>query len=237
MSDADWEDPENLDAPESEELEQEAVRTPRRTLAVGTVMTYLLKGPVYRADSPVVFSNIKYFQGALFSRFDELGLRMELDEDDGMAWLRSKREDEYPDEDHESVARLLPKMQLPWLTSFVLTWLRLKVNDLDNLGEPRYLLTFDEIFMGLSPYFKERDEAALRRRLSGQMKRICELGMARLIKDAQGERYEILRIIKALVTAQVISRLKEELEQRLSSYQDYGERRNSEAAADGEDEE
>ncbi len=189
-------------------------------LPLGHLMVYLLKGPVYRSYNLVLFMNIQLQQSALDGRFREMGLNLVLDEDEGYAFLRTREESDY---DNPKIAppRLLQKRQLPVFTSFILTWLRLKVHEFDTLAQERYILTFDELFAGIAPYFgAKQDEPSLRRKLSGQVNNLADMGFIRKF-DAKGTRFEILRIIKAVFSAAMMDDMAQKLQARLEEYSNY----------------
>lgn len=204
----------------------------RLAVPVGTLMAHLLKGPVYRSGNNMIYGNILRLQNRLNGEFAPLGLKLELDDAEGYAYLKSRSADEYPDDIKASQRppQLLPRVQLPLLDSFLLTWFRLKVSESDAAGEPRCIMTFEEIVSGLLPYFKqEKDEGALRRSISGSLKKLAGLGFVHRLDD-KGERIEILRIIKALFTAQAINGLRKNLEERLENYAEYAQKRAAERA-------
>lgn len=180
----------------------------------GVLMAHLMSGVVYSNEKHRVYQNVLAKRSALLGKFKEMGLYLEIDEAEGYAYLRSRRADEYDEED-VLPPRLLKQVQLPFITSFLIMQLRQKVLEFDRSAEPHYILSFEEIYQLMEVYFKPNgDEGVKRRTISGQLTRLTELGLIRKVSGGDGERYEIKRIIKALASAQNL----EAFHQKLDSY-------------------
>lgn len=182
----------------------------------GTLMVYLLKGVVYRADNPVIYEAITKRFGEVFDLARRLGMFVENDTAEGYYYLRSLTAEDVGDET-ELPPRLLRCVRLPFETSFLLALLRQKIIEFDNNGgNTRYMMTFDDMVGLMAVYFpKNSDQTVLARRMSGQVKKLCELGFLRKISergDKSGERYELKRIIKAIVNADKLKEFDELLE-------------------------
>lgn len=184
---------------------------------VGTVQAHLMNGVVYGNESPVVYNDLIYHLSVLQGRFHDIGLKVEVNEKEQYAYLRSLGAEEFGD--GPMPPRLLKQIQLPFMISFLIMQLQLKVNELENQGEGRFIISFDEMYERMDPYFKPGgDEGVKRRQLSGQVTRLCELGVLRKIssRDKDADNYEIKRIIKTVCNAQKLELFKQKLESYLA---------------------
>lgn len=217
-------------AEEQDSKEGSGART--QLLPDGVLMAHLMSGVVYANEKHRVYQNVLARQTALLGKFKDLGLYLEIDEAEGYAYLRSRRADEYDEED-VLPPRLLKQVQLPFITSFLIMQLRQKVLEFDRSAEPHYILSFEEIYQLMEVYFKPNgDEGVKRRTISGQITRLIELGLMRKVSGGDGERYEIKRIIKALASAQNL----EAFHQKLDSYLVMAAKKNGRKLEDGNDE-
>ena len=217
-------------AEEQDSKEGSGART--QLLPDGVLMAHLMSGVVYANEKHRVYQNVLARQTALLGKFKDLGLYLEIDEAEGYAYLRSRRADEYDEED-VLPPRLLKQVQLPFITSFLIMQLRQKVLEFDRSAEPHYILSFEEIYQLMEVYFKPNgDEGVKRRTISGQITRLIELGLMRKVSGGDGERYEIKCIIKALASAQNL----EAFHQKLDSYLVMAAKKNGRKLEDGNDE-
>lgn len=233
MSDSDFE----LDDMDERAVEEEGgEKNPSiKRLPLGTLAAHLMNGVVYSNESPLVYRDVLYFRTSLSGRLHELGLTVEINERDEYAYLRSLTTEEFGDQSGPMPPRLLKQIQLPFMTSFLLMQLRNKVSELERSNDARFFITFDEIYQRMEAYFKPGgDEGSKRRQLSGQVTRLCEMGILRKRpgRDKSDEEYEIKRIIKTVCNAQKM----ELFQEKLNSYIAEAARRNGRSKGEQGDE-
>ncbi|WP_265520353.1 DUF4194 domain-containing protein [Oerskovia flava] len=209
-------------------MSQPATRTAPAELPL--VVTSLVKGVVYRDQHPQVWRDLLALQAQARDFVATLGLEVVLDESEGYAYLRSR-----PEEDAESfVPRLVARRELPFDVSLLLALLRKRLAQFDSEGgETRLVLGRDEI-VGLVRVFwpESSNEAKVRDRVEGTVRRVVELGFLRPVPDAP-DTYEVRRILKAFVDAQWLA----DLDARLVEYAEHAEhaaRTTGSSTADGE---
>lgn len=185
--------------------------TPTRADDLSLVIIQLFKGPLYRDAHERLWEPLTRLRRRVADYVAVLGLRLEVDETDGYAYLRGLRDDEgeveYP--------RLIARHSLPFTTSLLVALLRKRLLELDTSGtEVRLVLTRDEIVELLRVYLPaELDDVKVARSVDSHIKRIEELGFLHRLRG-QDEQYEVRRIIRSFVDGQWLG----QFDQRLSEY-------------------
>ncbi|EED4923249.1 DUF4194 domain-containing protein [Salmonella enterica subsp. diarizonae] len=160
------------------------------------ILIKLLKGPLYRSRHRDLWEAMVRDQQHIRDYFQPLGLTLTLDEAEGYAFLVQQQfesDDDFP--------RLIPKRNLTFMQSVLLVSLRKRLAEHDaEEGAPRLTVTRQEIFSWLRPYLPEvNNEVKQKKDLDALIKRICEMGFLSVLAHHPDE-FEVLRIIKAIVT-------------------------------------
>jgi len=179
----------------------------------------LLKGVLYRADDPRLWSGLLNLQAAVRDHFAVLGLTLQLDEAEGYAFLRSREDAE---DEEQKLPRLIARRPLSFPVSLLLALLRRKLAEFDaGGGDTRLVLSRDEIVALVRVFLPEStNDSKLVDQIERHIDKVVELGFVRRLKPsaastgAQSE-YEVMRILKAFVDAQWLT----EFDQRLAAYQ------------------
>ena len=177
------------------------------------VVVSLLKGVVYREDSPGLWGSLLKLQGSARDFMAVLGLELMLDEAEGYAFLRS-----LPESDEEGatpVPRLVARRQLSYTVSLLLALLRKKLAEFDaGGGEDQLILSRDEVVELIRIFLPEgSNEVKLIDQVDATLNKIAELGFIRRLRG-QKHMFVVRRILKAYVDAQWLN----EFEERLASY-------------------
>lgn len=194
----------------------------------------LLKGIVYRDESPEAWNALIGLQRAVRGYVAVVGLELEIDEAEGYAFLRSRPEGEGdPD---QKLLRLIPRRPLSYQTSLLLALLRKKLAEFDATGgDTRLILTRDEVADMLRVFLPDTaNEARLIDRLDSPLNQIVGLGFLRKLGGATADsqpRYEIQRILKVFVTADHL----DELDQKLAEYRAHFEAEQDKSAGGSDD--
>lgn len=194
----------------------------------------LLKGIVYRDESPEAWNALIGLQRAVRGYVTVLGLELEIDEAEGYAFLRSAPGGEV-DAD-QKLLRLIPRRPLAYQTSLLLALLRKKLAESDaTAGETRLILTRDDVADMLRVFLPDSaNEAKLIDRLDSPLNQIVSLGFLRKLGGATADsqpRYEIQRILKVFVTADHL----DDLDQKLAEYRAYYEAEQEKSAGGSDD--
>lgn len=173
----------------------------------------LFKGPLYRDSHEKLWEPLTRHRRRVADHVAVLGLRLEVDETDGYAFLRSLRDGEsdieYP--------RLVARHSLSFTTSLLIALLRKRLLEFDtSSSEVRLILSRDQILdlvrIHLPP---SQDDVKLSREIDRHIKRIGELGFLHRLRGSD-DQYEVRRIIRSFVDGQWLG----QFDQRLREYLD-----------------
>jgi hypothetical protein len=169
----------------------------------------LLKGPLYAQEKPKAWSALLEIQQHLRTYLSVLNLSLYLDEAEGYAFLRQIEAENSDD----PLPRLIQRRPLGFALSVLCILLRqwLAEHDVKG-GDLRAIISREQIHTELSLYLPElRSEAKLSDRIDHYIKQAKDLG---LVRELRGDpnKLEILRITKALINAEWLGNLDEQLE-------------------------
>lgn len=173
----------------------------------------LFKGPVYRDSHEKLWEPLTRQRRRVADHVAVLGLRLEVDEADGYAFLRSLRDGEsdieYP--------RLVARHTLSFTTSLLIALLRKRLLEFDtSSSEVRLILSRDQIIDLVRVFApSNQDDVKVGREIDRHIKRIEELGFLHRLRGSN-DQYEVRRIIRAFVDGQWLG----EFDQRLRAYLD-----------------
>ncbi len=186
----------------------------------------LLKGVLYRDRHPQAWEALLIFQAAVRDYLAVIGLEVLLDEAEGYAFVRQRPEAPEEGPDNPAPPRLVQRRQLSYPLSLLLVLLRKKLAEQDATGgETRVVLTRSQIIDMLRVYLPEAgSEARTVDQIDRHLNKLVDFGFLHLLKGQQ-DRYEIRRIIKALVDAEWLG----SLDEKLATYQAYAEGRSQDA--------
>jgi hypothetical protein len=169
----------------------------------------LLKGIVYTQQKEV-WENLLQYEPDIKKYVAAMGLELYLDTSEGYAYLRQHE----ALEDELQIPRLAEKRQLNFYTSLLLLVLRKYLLERDAQGGAlRPIITREElinrarIFLPTSP-----DEAKQHDKIFSTINKVVELGFIRRLEE-DGQNYEIHRILKGFVNADVVDDMLKKLQQ------------------------
>ncbi|MBM9538313.1 DUF4194 domain-containing protein [Desulfobulbus alkaliphilus] len=184
---------------------------------LSTVVIPLLKGVIYQEENPGLWGALLNLQANVRDYVAVLGLDLVLDEAEGYAFLRSRRDE--GDNGTPAIPRLVARRQLSYPVSLLLALLRKKLAEFDaGGGETRLILSRDEVVELIRIFLPAgSNEVKLIDQVDATLNKIAELGFIRRLRG-QGQMIEVRRIIKAFVDAQWLA----DFEQRLEEYRNQG---------------
>ena len=187
---------------------------PGPTTDLPSVVVPLLKGVVYREENPGLWATLLRLQASVQDYVVVLGLELLLDEAEGCAFLRSRKEVE-EEEEAASIPRLVARRQLSYPVSLLLALLRKKLTEFDAAGgDTRLILSRDEVVELIRIFLPAgSNEARLIDQIDTIVNKIADLGFVRRLRG-QDRMYEVRRIIKAFVDAQWLK----DFDERLAEY-------------------
>lgn len=174
------------------------------------ILVALLKGIVYSDNEKVWNELLKPENEADVKKyFDDINLELIIDKSEGYAYLKQKQSED----DEEDAPKLIERRQLNFHVSLLCLLLRKHLIENDREGEStKAILTREEIIQLVKPFYKETtNEANQERQIEAAIKRVVDEGFLRKMKT-EDEQYEINRIIKAFVNANVVKDSLEKLQ-------------------------
>lgn len=163
----------------------------------------LLKGIVYSHNEKLWDELIKPENEIDIKKFfAEIFLEVIIDKSEGYAYLRQK----ISDDNEVEFPKLIEKRQLNYHISLLSLLLRKHLIENDQDGESlKAVLTKDEIINMIKPFYRETtNEANQQKQIETAVKRLTDEGFLRKMKT-DDDQYEINRIIKAFVNADVVT--------------------------------
>ena len=181
----------------------------KKTVMISSLVVSLLRGIIYRDTNPDLWQGLMELHPRVTEQGAILGLDFILDENEGYAYFKQK---EFSDSETE-IPRLVQRRQLSYTASLLCVLLRKKLVEADSSGEiTRVILTKEQIIDMVKLYMPDTgNEAKMVDRIETAIRRIVETGFLRII-DPVKTTYEIRRIIRAFVDAEMISSIDEKLE-------------------------
>ncbi len=173
------------------------------------ILVHLLKGIVYSDDK--YWNELLQYETDVKRYFADIYLDVVTDKSEGYAYLKQKV---YEDEEND-IPKLIEKRPLNFYVSLICLLLRkhLIENDREGASSKAYLKR-EELLNMMQPFCKETtNEANQIKQIDSAIKKVIDEGFLRKMKTEE-EQYEINRIIKAFVNADVV---KESLE-KLKNY-------------------
>lgn len=173
----------------------------------------LFKGPLSRDSHEKLWEPLTRNRRRVADHVAVLGLRLEVDETDGYAYLRGLRDGEsdieYP--------RLIARHTLSFGTSLLVALLRKRLLEFDtSSSEVRLILSRDQIIDLVRIYRRSNlDDIKLGREIDRDIKRVEDLGFLHQL-GGSSDQYEVRRIIRSFVDGQWLA----EFDQRLAEYLD-----------------
>lgn len=179
------------------------------------VVVALLRGVLYREQSPQLWRDLEALQGPARDYLSVLALDLVIDEAEGYAYLRQRPGE---DDEAEGPSRLIPRRALSFPVSLLCVLLRKRLLEQDaQSGEARLILHRDAIAELLRTFLPPgANEAKLDDRIDRHIRDVEELGFLRRLKD-DPQHYEVRRILRALVDAEWLANY----EQRLAGYREH----------------
>ena len=178
--------------------------------AYSHILVALLKGIVYSHNDRVWDELLKPENEADVKKyFADINLDVILDKSEGFAYLKQR----VSEDEEEETPKLIQKRQLNFHVSLLCLLLRKHLIENDREGESsKAILSKEEIISLVKPFYKETtNEVKQQKQIETAITKIIDEGFLRKMKT-EDEQYEINRIIKAFVNADVVKDSLEKLQ-------------------------
>jgi hypothetical protein len=162
-------------------------------------LIWLLKGIVYSHQRDI-WDNLLQYEADIKRHFSPFGLDLFLDKSEGYAYLRQREWEE-----ETGLPALAEKRQLNFFVSLLCLLLRKYLLEQDAAGgSVRAIITEEEILHRMRMYLPSSpDEAKQTDKIYSAIKRVIEEGFLRKL-EGSNDSYEVHRIIKGFINAEVI---------------------------------
>lgn len=170
------------------------------------VLVALLKGIVYSHSEELWDVLLQPENEADIKRyFADIYLDVIIDKAEGYAYLKQQQPDEACTEEEEQGLKLISRRPLNFYVSLLCLLLRKHLVENDSEGDSvKAILSREEIITLMNPFLKETtNEANQLKQVDSAIKKVVDEGFIRRMKTDK-EQYEINRIIKAFVNADVV---------------------------------
>lgn len=173
-----------------------------------------MQGVVYRETDLASWDVLEHSPAPVLDHFSRIGIDVVIDKDEGYAYLRSKPEIEGED----PLPRLIHRRTQTYPVSLLLVLLRKRMVEFETSGsEGRLVLSTLEIVEMMKLFQAEStNEVRLSDIAQATIKKVAELGFLRKMRG-EDDRWEVLRILKAYVSAEVLADFVAKLQQRNES--------------------
>lgn len=180
----------------------------------------LLKGPLYRDTHPTLWASLLKQRAQVGDYVAVLGLRVEVDDSDGYAYLRSRE-----DEAAADLPRLVTRHKLPYHVSLLLATLRKRLAEFDTSStEGQLVLTTADMVEMMRIYLPDAtNEIKVQRDIEVTIGKVKDLGFLRQLRG-RGDAFEVRRILRAFVDGQFLADLDAQLDSYLETLREAGVR-------------
>ena len=181
------------------------------------VLVKLMRGPVYQSDQTLWHMLLQH-RKAVHEYFNQMAVKLYLDEVEGHAFLKPLDEDEeiaWHDTFQSEPPRLISRRKLTYLQTLMLVILRKWLLDHDaSRGDTRLVVSRQEIFERIKVFLPEvTNQSKQEDSIDATILKIESLGILRKLPGEDGN-LEINRILKARITPK-------ELDEMLTNLKDY----------------
>jgi hypothetical protein len=185
------------------------------------IVIQLFKGPIYREAHELLWEPLLKRRAQVADYAAVLGLRVEVDETNGFAYLASLADvDGTP-----PLPRLIARHKLPFHTSLLLALLRKRLAEFDtDSTEGQLVVSTEQLVEMMRLYSRDAtNETKIRRDIEININRVKELGFLRQLRSTN-DQFEVRPILRAFVDGQFLADLDAELDRYIEQLSQAGNR-------------
>ncbi len=185
------------------------------------VVIQLFRGPVYRDAHEALWEPLLKQRAQIADYVAVLGLRVEVDETHGYAYLASLPETD----ETAALPRLIKRHKLPFHTSLLLALLRKRLAEFDtDATQGQLVVSVDQITEMMRLYLPDAtNETKIQRDIDININRVKELGFLRPLRNTS-DQFEVRQIIRAFIDGQFLSDLDTQLDVYLDGLREAADR-------------
>ncbi|OCH74684.1 DUF4194 domain-containing protein [Vibrio breoganii] len=169
------------------------------------VQIKLLKAPIYRAKHKDLWQWLERDQMSIRAYFQQLGLTLLIDDNEGYAYLKQQDFDEQYDIE---LPRLITRRSMTFHQTLLLVLLRKRLAEHDSEeSESRLIVERSDVYQWLQSFYPEvSNEVKQRKEFDSLIKKVMEMGFLSALKN-HPDSFEVQRILKAVISAEQIVEL------------------------------
>ena len=180
-----------------------------KQLPYASLILKLLQGVIYYDDKQ--WEQLISYTVPIRRHFTDIGLRLHVDESEGYAYLTQ------PDDEEGLVTlpRFVRRLPLTYDATLLCVLLRehLQQFDAHSPDETRFILSRTQIQEMMRMFFAEQtDMTRIDRRIDASIRQIEKISFLKRLNNPDGESYEVRRIIKAKISADVLVDIRDQLQ-------------------------
>lgn len=183
----------------------------------------LLQGPVYN-DEEKYWGNILLYKGHIARYFAPIKVELVLNEQEGFALLRQKGGE--PEEKEDDIPRLMRKRGLTYEQTLLCVMLREWMEEFDTRTTEgaKLFVTQRDIRERVEVFFKDpTNRSRLQKQLNTCIDQAANtLGLLKRNRedeiDPENTQYEVKRIVKAMISNEVLEEIKNKLNQHVTTH-------------------
>lgn len=183
----------------------------------------LLQGVVY-SDEEKYWGMIALHQANIAKYFGQMGIELVVNSQEGFAFIRQRVSD--TDEKEDDVPRLIRRRGLTYEQTLLCVMLREWIEEFDKrtTDGARLFVTRKDIKERVEVFFKDQtNRSKLQKQLNSCIDQASSsLGLLKKNKedemDAENDQFEIKRIVKAMISNELLEEIKNKLSQHAEQY-------------------
>lgn len=181
-----------------------------------SVLIQLLRGVVHY-DDDLNWSALLRHRKEISAYFEKIGAHLYVSEGEGFAFLQTE-----PEAVEAGLPRLTHRHPLNYQTTLLCVLLRelLLQHDTGDIDSPRLVVTQEDLIESMRPFFAEQtDETRLIEKITRAINRVRDMGFLSQLSTSDEEKvYEVRRILKAKISAEMLESIKTKLENHAASH-------------------
>jgi hypothetical protein len=179
------------------------------------LITLLKQGVILHSRKPKVFELILSNKDAVVDHLADMNLVLTLDERGGMAFIRQVGEEDFDEDEDDSIemsATMISRRALTLYETYVVLILRRHFQEREASGETKIIIDVEKILNDIVPFMPLSNSSNNdRKRLNGTLKALQKKNLIMSVRNNE-DRFEISPIIRHVVNAEF-------LENMISEYQ------------------
>ncbi len=149
--------------------------------------------------------------------FSTIGVHVHINEGEGYAFLQQER-----DAEEASLPRLTHRHPLNYPTTLLCVLLRERLlqHDTGDTSSPRLVVTHEDLHEAMRPFLAaQTDDTRLTGKIDRAINRVRDMGFLTPLSSSDEQKvYEVRRILKARISAEMLESIKDKLEYHASAH-------------------